>query len=440
MPFAQWHYHFENKEIIVQGEWFPADYISEAVDQTRGWFYTLLAISTLLDKGPAFKNVISVGHVLDAKGQKMSKSKGNVVEPMDVINEFGADAIRWYFYTINQAGEPKRFDLKDVKDKHNRFFGTLWNTSVFFETYVDKNFKPAKNFKPKHVLDRWIISLLNSLLLQMAEGLEKYDVVSPARAFEKYVENLSNWYVRRSRRRFQKPENASEKNEASQTLYFVLVNLAKSAAPFIPFISEEIYLNLTKNYKVKAKDRKESVHLCDFPLADKKMIDNRLEEKMDEIRKIAALALAERAASQIKVRQPLAKLKIKNQKLKTEAELLDILKDELNVKEIIFDEELKKEIDLDKRITKELKEEGMARELVRQIQDARKQMGLTRNDTIALNFHSKDNDAQKFLSSWKEFILKETFARLAGEEFKSDLEKEFQIDEIKLRTGIAKVN
>jgi len=434
MPYAQWHYPFENRDRIEEGISFPADFISEAVDQTRGWFYTLHAISTLLDKGPAYKNAICLGHVLDAKGQKMSKSKGNMVMPMDVIDQFGADCVRWYLYTINSAGEPKRFDIKDVKDKYNRFFGTLYNTFLFYTTYVERNFKPAKKFKAKNILDKWIVSLLNSLAQQMEEGLEHYDVVGPARAYEKFIDDLSNWFVRRSRRRFQKPENAAEQNEAAQTLYYVLLTLAKLAAPFIPFITEEIYLNLKKSRM------SESVHLCDYPKPDKKAINHELEEKMAQVRQIVALALAERAGAGIKVRQPLGELKVKSEKLKAEKELLELIKDEVNVKEIIFDESLAADIKLDKKITKELKEEGLARELVRQIQDMRKQAGLTRKDRIELRLTSGDKRLVSSIKNWEEFIFKETSAQpVLTEKFKTDWEKEMATEEGKVRIGIAKI-
>jgi isoleucyl-tRNA synthetase len=436
MPFAQWHYPFENKEKIDEKEAFPADYICEAVDQTRGWFYTLLAISTLLEKGPAYKNAVSVGHVLDVKGQKMSKSKGNIVYPMDVINQFGSDAVRWYLFTVNQAGEPKHFDLREVKDKFNRFFGTLYNTYLFFDTYADKNFKPVKNYKPKNILDRWIFSLLGSLAREATERLDHYDIVSGARAFEKFVDDLSNWYVRRSRRRFQKPENEREKNEAAQTLYFVLLNLAKLAAPFIPFISEEIYLNLKKS------KMPESVHLCDYPVPDKKFIDKNLEEKMAQARQIVALALAERAQAGIKVRQPLQELKIKNEKLKTDKDLLNLIKDEVNIKQIEFDPASKDEVKLDKKITKELKEEGIAREIIRQIQDMRKELRLTRKDRVAINFQYPISNIQlnKLFEKWQDFILKETISQKAGDKkMKFDLAKDIQIDNDKVKAAIKRV-
>lgn len=446
MPLAQWHYPYENKEKIDEGKTFPADFICEAIDQTRGWFYTLLAISTALGRGPSYKNVISLGLLLDAKGQKMSKSKGNVVKPMDVIEKYGADVARWYFYTVNQAGEPKRFDFKDINDKYNRFFGTYYNIYIFLKTYLDKNFKPRRAFRSKNLLDRWVVSRQNTLNLQIIKYLESYDVVGAARVFEEFIEELSNWYVRRARRRFQKPQNATEKNEAAQTLYQVLLACAKMSAPFIPFLSEEIYLGLKKGRMA------ESVHLCDYPEPDKKSINKNLEEKMALARQVVAQALAERASAGIKVRQPLGQLMIKSEKLKAERQLLDLIKEEVNVKKIVFDSALKAEVKLDKKITKELKEEGAARELVRQIQDMRKELGLTRKDRIAVSFKNpargearpgrqiSNLKLKKLFNSWQVFILKETLAQSLEEleSFKPDLEKEFELEEGKVKIGIKK--
>jgi len=435
MPFAQWHYPFENQEKIDEGEAYPADFISEAVDQTRGWFYTLLAISTLLGRGPSYKNVICLGHVLDAKGQKMSKSRGNIVKPMEVIENYGADTARWYFFTVNQAGEPKRFDLKDIKDKYNRFFGTFYNTFVFLTTYLDKKFKPKKAFRSKNILDRWIVSLQNSLILEMTRDLENYDVVSSARRFEDFIGDFSNWYVRRSRRRFQKPESAIEKNEAAQTLYQILLTCAKLAAPFIPFLSEEIYLNLKKSRMPG------SVHLCDYPAEERRLINKKLEEKMANAREIVVMALAERAAAGIKVRQPLKELRINNLGLKGDRELLELIKDEINVKEVICDETLKGKIKIDKKITRELKEEGMMRELVRQIQDMRKQAGLTRKDKIELELSTNHKSLSAIFEKWQDFVFKETLAQKYDEVKggKFDLEKDIVLDNDKAKIGIKNI-
>jgi len=268
MPFAQWGYPYLKDSKKKFKEYYPADYICEAIDQTRGWFYSLLAIATLMEyigeikQGHCFNNVICLGHVLDSNGKKMSKSKGNVVDPWEICNKFGADSLRWYLYTVNQAGEPKRFNIKDIIDKNRRVFGTLFNSFVFFQTYKDKKFKPKK-IKSKNILDKWIISKFNLLNNSVVNSLEKYDIVSAARLIESFIDELSNWYIRRSRTRLQKSKNKEEKEEASQTLYRILFDISKLIAPFAPFMAEEIYRNLRTN-----KDL-ESVHLCDYPKPNK---------------------------------------------------------------------------------------------------------------------------------------------------------------------------
>ncbi|MCD6402592.1 isoleucine--tRNA ligase, partial [bacterium] len=380
MPFAQWHYPFENKERIDKGESFPADFICEGMDQTRGWFYTLLAVSTLLEKGTSYKNVICTGLVLDEKGQKMSKSKGNVVFPKEVTERFGADCARFYFYTINQVGETKKFSFKDAESLYRKFFDTLWNSFLFFDTYSESDFQPKANFQSENLLDLWIISKLEELNKKITENLDMFDVVSSARLLEKFVDDLSNWYIRRSRVRFQKPTNEKEREEASQTLYYVFFKLTKLLAPFTPFISEKIYQRLKK------EEAPESVHLCDWPKTNKEKIDSELEEKMGKLRELASLALAERKRLSIKVRQPLRKLKIKNEKLKEEKDLLELLKEEVHVKEIVFDPKIKNEIELDTKITPELKEEGQVREVIRQIQTLRKSLGFLPKDKISISF------------------------------------------------------
>jgi isoleucyl-tRNA synthetase len=381
MPFAQWGYPHEKNSDKNFEEHYPADYICEAIDQTRGWFYTLLSVATLMEKcgvieeGAPYKNVICLGHVLDKHGKKMSKSKGNVVDPWEMCEKFGADTLRWYLYTVNSAGDPKKFDIKDVQDKNRRVFGTLLNSLVFFKTYAENDFLP-EDVESKNILDKWIISLFNSLSSAVIENIEKYDVVSAARLIEGFVDDLSNWYIRRSRERFQKPKGEEEKKEAAQTLYFVLLELSKLIAPFAPFMAEEIYQNLTSNFQLPTSNKNESVHLCDYPKPDKKLINKKLEEQMKQIRDIVAKGLALRMESKIKVRQPLSELRFKIYDLR-EKELGELIKDELNVKEIIFDKNIKDEVELDMEITPELKEEGLARELVRQIQSMRKEAGLS---------------------------------------------------------------
>jgi len=291
----------------------------------------------------------------------MSKSKNNVVDPWEMCDKFGADTLRWYFYTINQAGEPKKFDVKDVADKNRRVFGTLFNSFVFWQTYKDKDFR-AKKTKPKNVLDKWIISRLNLINGLVVENLEKYDVVLAARLIEEFIDDFSNWYIRRSRDKFQKPESKKQKDAASQIFYRVLFELSKIMAPFTPFISEDIYQSL------KTGKDPESVHLCEYPESEICLVDSALEDKMKKVRGIVAEALAQRAKNGIKVRQPLAKLAITDKALAGDKELAGLIRDEVNIKEVVYGKSVK----LDTKITAELKSEGMLRDLVRYIQDMRK--------------------------------------------------------------------
>ena len=411
MPYAQWHYPFENKKMIDNKEMFPADFICEGIDQTRGWFYTLLAVSTLLGLGHSYKNVISHGIVLDDKGQKMSKSKGNIIKPGEVMDKFGADCARFYFYTINSVGEPKRFDFKELQGVFRRFFDTFWNSFIFFSTYIEKGFKPKRGFIPKNSLDKWIISKLESLKSEVIKNLEKYEVVIAARFNEDFVDDLSNWYIRRSRRRFQNPKEKAEKEEASQTLNLVLSELTKLLAPFVPFFAEEIYQQMPD-----FPEKKKSIHLENFPKLNKKMINQELEEKMKKVRKITALILTQRAIAGIKVRQPLSGVKIKNSFLKNEKELLDLLKEEVNVKEVIFNNKIKKEVELDLKITLQLKEEGDVREVIRQIQEMRKKAGYKPKDKALIRY-SGGTEIGKTLERNKKFILEET----KSQEFESGL-------------------
>ncbi|GAI14420.1 unnamed protein product, partial [marine sediment metagenome] len=279
MPIGQWHYPFDNDTLLEDGR-FPADYISEAVDQTRGWFYSLHAISTLLFDRPCFNNVICLGHILDARGEKMSKAKGNVVEPWAVINKYGADALRWYFLTATPPGNVCRFSEDMVAEVTRRFLSTLWNVYSFFVTYANiDHFSPSRVFdtpgsegvsSEQSELDRWIISELNQLIVDVDAGLDAYNPTEAGRRIESFVNGLSNWYVRRSRRRFWKSENDADKLAAYTTLYECLVVLSKLLAPFTPFLAEELYQNLVCSAFPEAPD---SVHLADFPVADEAKID-----------------------------------------------------------------------------------------------------------------------------------------------------------------------
>ena len=336
MPFAQWHYPFENKEEFEKH--FPAQFISEAIDQTRGWFYTLLAISTcIFDKTP-FENCIVLGHVLDEKGQKMSKSKGNGVDPMLLLDQVGADATRWHFYTVSAPWLPTRLGLNNVQETQRGFLSTLWNVYSFYVLYaqIDK-FNPLeyKDFKITNIMDKWIISKLNTLIKEVDEKLENYDITSAALQIEAFTDELSNWYVRRNRERFWLTELNDEKIGAYCTLYKVLTTLIKIAAPFVPFITDEIYENLVVNLDSTAK---ESVHLCLWPEVEKEAINKELEQEMDLAYKIVKLGRSARNSANIKNRQPLSKMLISIDTLPKYYE--DIVKEELNVKEIELGSEM----------------------------------------------------------------------------------------------------
>ncbi|MDK2799111.1 MAG: isoleucyl-tRNA synthetase [Clostridiales bacterium] len=334
MPFAQWHYPFENKEIFDEN--FPADFISEAIDQTRGWFYTLLAISTLLFDEPPYKNVIVLGHVQDKDGQKMSKHKGNVVDPWDILDKQGADAVRWYFYTSSAPWLPSRFYEEAVNEGQRKFMGTLWNTYAFFVLYANIDKFDPKNYTLEHdklqVIDKWILSRLHSLIAMVEKNLDNYRITEPARAIQEFVDDLSNWYVRRSRERFWQEEMNQDKINAYMTLYTVLETLSKLIAPFVPFMAEEIYRNLVKKVDNNAP---ESVHLCSYPQVDEKFIDKKLEENMDFVLKLVVQGRACRNKANIKNRQPIGKMYV-NAKQELPEMFKDLVADELNVKEIIF--------------------------------------------------------------------------------------------------------
>ena len=334
MPFAQLHYPFENKDLFEKH--FPADFISEAIDQTRGWFYTLLCISTLLfDKAP-FKNCIVLGHVNDKNGIKMSKHKGNVVDPWSVLDKQGADAVRWYFYTASNPWLPSRFYPEAVGDAQRKYMGTLWNTYAFFVLYADiDEYDPSKYDIKKcklSLMDKWVLSKLNTLIKTVDDGLKAYDITGSARAMEAFTDELSNWYVRRGRERYWGKEMTDDKISAYTTLYTVLVTMSKLTAPFTPFMAESIYQNLVPAFY---KNEPVSVHLCSFPTADESFINKDLEDGMADVLDIVALGRAARNGANVKNRQPLAKAYVcVDRKVKLVEGLLDIAKDELNVKEL----------------------------------------------------------------------------------------------------------
>ena len=334
MPFAQHHYPFENKELFEAQ--FPADFISEAVDQTRGWFYSLLAISTLIFNKAPYKNVIVLGHVQDENGQKMSKSKGNAVDPFDALDAFGADAIRWYFYINSAPWLPNRFHDKAVVEGQRKFMGTLWNTYAFFVLYANiDNFDATKytlDAAKLGVMDRWLLSRLNTTVAEVDDNLANYRIPEAARVLQDFVDEMSNWYVRRGRERFWAPGMEQDKIDAYMTLYTALVTIAKTAAPMIPFMTEDIYRNLVCSIDPTAP---ESVHLCDFPVADTALIDKTLEADMDEVLKVVVLGRAARNGANRKNRQPLAKMYVQADH-EPNAECVGIIRDELNLKEVEF--------------------------------------------------------------------------------------------------------
>ncbi len=338
MPFAQFHYPFENKEFFR--EHFPADFISEAVDQTRGWFYSLMAISTLIFDDTAFKNCIVLGLVLDKNGQKMSKSKGNAVAPMETLAKHGADAIRWYFYENSAPWLPNRFHDDAVVEGQRKFLGTLWNTYAFFVLYANiDDFDATKytlDYDKLAVMDKWLLSRLNTMVKTVDDALTNYKVPESARALQDFVDELSNWYVRRSRARFWAKGMAQDKINAYMTLYTALVTLAKAAAPMVPFITENIYRNLVCSIDATAP---ESVHLCDYPTADENFIDAELERNMELVLKIVVAGRAARNAANIKNRQPVAAMFVKAERTLPEF-FVEIVADELNVKRVEFRDDM----------------------------------------------------------------------------------------------------
>lgn len=385
MPFAQDHYPFENKKFIEKGG-FPADYICEAIDQTRGWFYTLHAIGNLMGRGRAFKNVICLGHILDKDGKKMSKSVGNVVDPWIAMNEFGADPIRMWMFAVKEPGESKNFDPESVKDLSRKVFGLLSNVYTFYETYGEK--VKASNLS-KNILDRWVIARLNETNEIITKRMDEYRVVEPARAIRDFIGDFSQWYIRRSRERFKENDL-----DASKTTRFVLNNVARFMAPFSPFYAEMLWRD------IREENEPISVHLMDWPKISN--VDKKLISQMSEVRELVSKALELRSRANIKIRQPLKELRIKNKELGLE--FFEIIKEELNVKEIIFDEKISDDLVLDTNITHGLQIEGDMRELIRAIQEKRKELGLTPKDFVKVvvkNNPEKNKDISSFASTIK---------------------------------------
>jgi isoleucyl-tRNA synthetase len=424
MPVAQHHYPFENETLLEDGR-FPADYICEAIDQTRGWFYSLHAISTLLFDRPCFQNVICLGHILDAKGEKMSKAKGNVIEPWQVINRYGADPLRWYFFTSTSAGNVRRFAEDMVAEVTRRFLLTLWNVYSFFVNYanIDK-FTPGKEEVDHHSeLDRWVLSELNQLIADVDEALDNYNPTDAGRKIESFVSDLSNWYVRRSRRRFWKSESDADKLAAYNTLYHCLVTVSKLMAPFTPFLAEELYRNLVCGV---FPDAPESVHLADFPVADKDKIDKHVMAEVQIVKELSSLGRAARSKAGIKVRQPIARMvvNVKSEKLqKAVRRFASQIKEEVNVKEIEIVEDITRlsepryvlsssgssSVAIDTQITPELAVEGTAREIVRRLQTMRRAAGFDIADHI-ITYYEGDAYLKQVMTDFADYIRQETLS------------------------------
>jgi len=396
MPFAQRGY--PRKDIELFGETFPAEFISEAIDQTRGWFYTLLAISTLLFKQNSYRNVICLGHVVDPAGKKASKSRGNVLDPNYLFDTFGSDAVRWYFYTSTQVGENYRTGDAALRETVQQFFIPLWNCFSFFVTYARLDrFDPTREQVPlaqRHVLDRWLMSRLNNLVASVNTGLDSYDAVEPARRIQRFVDDLSNWYIRRSRRRFWKSQSDVDKLAAYQTLYEALRTVAGLMAPFAPFTADAIHRNLCDG---------RSVHLADFP-ETVGAEDAEVEAQMARARQGVEAGLAARDAARLKVRQPLASITLPGDELPEE--IVAIIRDELNVKNVTFGAA---EVRLDTEITEPLKLEGLAREIVRVIQDRRKRLGFNVEDRIDTRYDA-DGMLVRAIERHADYIKSETLS------------------------------
>ncbi len=426
MPFAQDHYPFdfaqgkpfENKEIN-----YPADFISEAIDQTRGWFYTLHAVGNLLGRGKAYKNVICLGHILDANGKKMSKSLGNIVDPWSMIDKYGVDTLRLWMYSVNQPGESKNFDEKTVAILYSQVFGLLYNVLAFYELYRDKDLENKEFTKSENILDTWILARLDELLKLTTNNLDNYKVLEPTRAIRDFIGDLSTWYLRRSRERIKEGET-----EAKMTLYFVLKNLSIIMAPFAPFASEDIW------QKLKTETDKESVHLVSWPFdfAQGKP-NNKVLEKMEEVRENISLGLQMRQKNNLPVRQPLSKLKVKS--LKLSSDYIELIKDELNVKEVVEDVNLVSEIELDTEITEELKQEGNYREFLRAVQDLRKKENLIPSDMINL-FIEVNNEGENLINKFESDFKK--VAGIKEIEFSQNDGTEIKVGELIFKIKIQK--
>jgi isoleucyl-tRNA synthetase len=426
MPYAQWHYPFENKQLVEK--MYPADFIAEGLDQTRGWFYTLHVLATALtleDIGlgkshGAFKNVIVNGLVLDDKGRKLSKKLKNYPAPDEIFDYFGADALRYFLLASTSIGEDYRFSKDKVKEYWRKVISGIDNCFIFYETYKKESFSDGTG----SLLDKWIISKTEKLNRDVIKWMDRYELTKASRLFNDYIDDLSNWYIRRSRRRFQKPESEKEKEEATYTLHYAISKLIKLMAPFTPFITEEIFLKMNGG---------DSVHLCDYPEPNLDLIDDQLEQEMENVRSIVNLGLAERSKQGIKVRQPLLSLSVKE--LKIDKDLIDLIKEEVNVKEVKEDKKISEDIKLDTTITPGLKEEGNIREIIRQIQQMRKDNGFIPEDRINI-YYASNEFFDTILERNKEHILREVLADKLI--LSNDQLKEIKIDNNKIYLNIKK--
>jgi isoleucyl-tRNA synthetase len=392
MPFAQWHYPRHNKEKIDEGVAYPADYISEAIDQTRGWFYTLLAVAVLLDKEAPYKNCICLGHVLDNKGKKMSKSLGNIVLPMEMMDKYGADAVRWYMYTINSPGEGKRFDEKTLSDMVKKNFNLLMNVTRFYEMFADQ---AGEVGAPTHVMDRWVLARLHKLTGEMTKNLENYKVMESARAITEFINDLSTWFVRRSRDRF-KGTDEVDKQSAINTLQTCLETLSRLMAPFTPFIAETVY--------GRVGGKEESVHLASWPVVDESLLDDALLDEMGRVRSIVSRAMERRAEAGINVRQALGGMTVWRPSGELEEIFIEVIKDEVNVHGVIV-EKGDYRVELDTNLTPALIREGTTREIIRRLNAMRKNNKLTIEDKIDVYVESVEEEVRMALEEHKDVLL-----------------------------------
>lgn len=390
MPFAQDHYPFEKNDIK-----YPADFICEAIDQTRGWFYTLHAVGSIMGKGKAYKNVICLGHILDSKGKKMSKSLGNIIDPWVMMDKYGVDTLRLWMYSVNQPGESKNFDEKTVSELNSKIFNLIYNVITFYELYRDKSLENNEYKGSDNILDKWIVSRLSELVSNTTKQLDEYKLLEPIRALRLFIEDLSTWYLRRSRERIKDGDVYAKK-----TLYYVLKNLVKMMAPFTPFASEDIW------QKLKNENDEESIHLVEWPSISN--LDNKIIGEMKEVREVVTLGLQARQKLAIPVRQPLNSIKILSDDFSDS--YIEILKDELNIKNILFTKEGDQKVELDINITEDLKKEGIYRELIRAIQDIRKKDGLNPNDIIILEIFSS-KDGEEILNKFRNEMMKTIVAK-----------------------------